>query len=129
VAARRGRGAPRPQAGQRDGGLRRRRALIMDFGISPASSGRPKPRRLGPRPPRPAPATATQAGSMVGTVSTARSRPGASGWISGRTLVRTGAHAHDMLSGRIRRTRAPSALDGRSARGPSAGVIHGRSPR
>jgi serine/threonine protein kinase len=132
--ARRGRGAPRPQAGERDGGLGRR-------GADHRLRHRPSPRLArggwgsALALPSPSPldlhhANVTQAGSMVGTLEYMPPEQARGEQVDQRADVYAlGLMLHDMLSGRIRQTRSPSALDELRSRGdrPPA-PLHGEIP-
>jgi serine/threonine protein kinase len=109
-------------------------ALITDFGIarllgSVDGEGSalpvPSPSRLDPHH-----ADVTQAGSMVGTLEYMPPEQARGEQVDQRADVYAlGLMLHDMLSGRIRQTRSPSALDELKARGErSPGPLHGEIP-
>jgi len=109
-------------------------ALITDFGIarllgSVEGEGSalpvPSPSRLDPHH-----ANVTQAGSMVGTLEYMPPEQARGEQVDQRADVYAlGLMLHDMLSGRIRQTRSPSALDELKARGERApGPLHGEIP-
>ncbi|HET9157934.1 MAG TPA: serine/threonine-protein kinase, partial [Myxococcaceae bacterium] len=109
-------------------------ALITDFGIarllgSVEGEGSalpvPSPSRLDPHH-----ANVTQAGSMVGTLEYMPPEQARGEQVDQRADVYAlGLMLHDMLSGRIRQTRSPSALDELKARGERApGPLHAEIP-
>ncbi|HZW88228.1 MAG TPA: protein kinase, partial [Myxococcaceae bacterium] len=109
-------------------------ALITDFGIARLlgavegdGSALPIPSasRLGPHH-----ANVTQTGSMVGTLEYMPPEQARGETVDQRADVYAlGLMLHDMLSGRIRQTRSPSALDELKARGErSPGPLHAEIP-
>jgi len=110
-------------------------ALITDFGIarllgSPEADGGSAIALNSPGPLDLHHANVTQAGSMVGTLEYMPPEQARGEQVDQRADVYAlGLMLHDMLSGRIRQTRSPSALDELKARGDRAPApLHGEIP-
>ncbi len=110
-------------------------ALITDFGIarllgSPDADGGSAVALPSPSPLDLHHANVTQAGSMVGTLEYMPPEQARGEQVDQRADVYAlGLMLHDMLSGRIRQTRSPSALDELKARGDRPPVpLHGEIP-